>query len=314
MRNVSLSLELDVDAASVGDLGALAFEWFDDVSRIALAEPRTVLEDGGDVPVALPFADPASWNPAGAPVRLQSMVLVSSRRAKAFDAKALPWLRERLGEGQERASLYFWLTAGSEPDSPNVWYPSLDVHRPGESPGWMRLGAYVRESIFLDRARGAEAQRLWLGILRSWAERVNPGFGQIEYGYDDFGTTGLEYSLPPDIALEDRVADYTVAQCRRYLRGYSWLTVVPSELAAQLGGAAGLRRTGTFVEVAELRAGGLWLLATGDYREYGPEQVDRVFRALAPVLRPGRPVSKSYVIDGLPQRVVFEDAVDSQER
>jgi hypothetical protein len=84
--------------------------------------------------------------------------------------------------------------------------------------------------------------------------------------------------------------------------------VVPVELAERLGGAEVMRRTGAFVEAAELQAGGLWLLATEDYRDYGPGQVARVFRALAPVLRPGKPISKSYIPDAPPQRVVLEDA------
>lgn len=312
MPAFGLNIEVDVDVASVKDLGATAFEWFDEVSRSALKEPRAAAESGAAAPVAPPFVDPTSWNPAGDPVQLRSMVQVTSRRAKSYTSTALEWLRERLAEGQTRADLHFWLTAGSEPDSPNVWYPSLYAHRPEPSPGWMRLGAYVQESAFVDPHHGPQVQQLWLKVLRSFVERLNPGFGQIEYGYDDFGATGLEFSLSPDMPLEEREPDYTLAQCRQYLRGYSWLTVVPGELAERLGGAAALQNSGAFVDVAQLDAGGVWLLATEDYRDYGPEQIERVFRVLRPVLRPGLPEHMDDLYGDPPQRLVFEDAADSQ--
>jgi hypothetical protein len=170
------------------------------------------------------------------------------------------------------------------------------------------VGAYVQENTFLDPTHGVDAQQLWLGLLRAFADRVNPGFGQIEYGYDTTGITALEWSLPPDVELEERDPNYTVAHCREYLRGYSWLTVVPAELAERVGGADALRRTGAFAEVSPLKAGGVWLLATQDYRDYAGERVEQVFHALAPILRPGQPRPMGFVIDAPPQRLVFQDA------
>jgi hypothetical protein len=308
MPEFGLNLELDVDGSAGLDLTTIALEWFDEVSRTALGEPRTALEKRGPVPAAPQFVDPAAWNPASAPVTLKGSLTVSSRRPKAFDAKAMTWLRDQLTAEPELVDLQFALFAGSGPEALSVWYPSLYAHRPEESPGWLRIGAYVAEKTFLDPRHGAEAQQLWLGVLRSFAERVDPGFGQIEYGFDTSGTTALEGSLSPDIELEERVADYTVAKCRRYLRGYSWLTVVPAELADRLGGPAALETTKAFVEVSPLRSGGVWLLATDDYREYGPEQVEAVFQALAPMLRPGLPRPNVPRIGKPPRRVVAEDA------
>jgi hypothetical protein len=57
-----------------------------------------------------------------------------------------------------------------------------------------------------------------------------------------------------------------------------------------------------------LRNGGTWLLATGDYRDYGAAQAEALFRVLAPVLRPGRPEPLDGDYGYPPQRVVFEDA------
>jgi hypothetical protein len=63
-------------------------------------------------------------------------------------------------------------------------------------------GAYVAERLFLDPDHGADTQRLWLGLLRGFADRVNPGFGQVEYGFDTNGATALEWSLPTHVRLE----------------------------------------------------------------------------------------------------------------
>ncbi|UQU67567.1 hypothetical protein COUCH_15395 [Couchioplanes caeruleus] len=315
MREYGLNLELDVQAAAGTEVTDIVAGWFDEASAGALSEPRRALETDGPPPAAPQFVDPGSWNPAGAPVHLAGTLSVSGRRAKAFDGKAIAWLRDRLADDPERVELRFALFAGNEPDAPNVWYPSLYAHRPEDSPGWLRIGAYVAEKIFLDPMHGAEAQRLWLGVLREFAHRLNPGFGQVEYGFDTSGKTALEWSFPPAIPLEERDPEYTVAQSRQHLRGYSWVTVVPEELANRLGGVAALEGSGAFVEVTALRNGGVWLLATPDYRDYGPEQVERVFQVLAPVLRPGRPELRDYVLgDPPPRRVVLQDAAVASGR
>ena len=308
MPEFGLNLELDVDAAAGRELPEVAFEWLDEISRSALGAPREAFEKRSEVPAAPQFVDPASWNPAGAPVTLNGGLTVSGRRSKPFDAKAMTSLPSQLADRPERVDLQFALFAGSGPEAPNIWYPSLWAAWPQESPGWLRIGAFVAEKTFVDPVHGAEAQQLWLGALRTFAERVNPGFGQIEYAFDRAGTTALESAFGPDMPLEERNGEYTVAQSRRHLRGYSWLTVVPAELAERLGGVAALRASKAFAEVAPLRAGGVWLLATDDYRDYGPEQVAAVFAALAPVLRPGRPRAKDPRIGKAPWRVVAEDA------
>jgi hypothetical protein len=311
MPAFGLNIELDIDTTAVSDISAVTFNWFDAMSQIAFGDARKALDGEGPTPVALPYMEPEAWNPSRAPVQLRSSIEVSRKRSKSYSAKSWAWLRQQLADDPEQVDVSVWLTAGSEPDSPNVWYPSLYASRRAESPGWVRLGAYVAESSFLDSAHGADIQRQWLSGVRTFADRLNPGFGQIEYGYDTFGTTGLEFSLPPSIDLEERRPYYTVGKCRQYLRGYSWLTVVAAELAERLGGQEAMRHTGAFAEAADLQNGGLWLLATEDYRDYGPAQVERVFRALAPVLRPGTPESTSYITDAPPQRLVLQNAADA---
>ncbi|MGA5305970.1 hypothetical protein ACPCHT_39200 [Nucisporomicrobium flavum] len=312
MTSFGLNLELDLDDASLSDAGAVAFEWFEEASRVALGDARAAMDDGAPVPLSPPFVDPASWNPAGVAVTLSGSVEVSGRRAKQYGPKAMTWLREQLDGGPERAGMHFWLSAGLGPNSRQSWWPSLFVHRPEESPGWQRIGAYVAEPLFVDPAYGVEVQRLWLGLLRSFADRYNPAFGQVDYGFDTTGSTALEKALHPDLDFEYRDPEHTIAESRRWLRGYAWLTIVPAELTDRLGGAAALRASGSFHEVSELEHGGLWLQATEDYRQYGPQQVAQVFRALASVLRPGPTWQRDQIAGKPVPRVVYEDAAAYQ--
>jgi hypothetical protein len=101
MREYGLNLELDVQATGQ-NLVEIVASWFDEVSAKALSQPRRALETGGPAPAAPELVDPAAWNPEGAPVHLTGTLSVSSRRAKAFDGKAMTWLRDRLSADPER--------------------------------------------------------------------------------------------------------------------------------------------------------------------------------------------------------------------
>ncbi|WP_046731611.1 hypothetical protein [Streptomyces humi] len=96
-----------------------------------------------------------------------------------------------------------------------------------------------------------------------------------------------------------------LGESRTHLRGYSWVTGVPAELAARLGGASHLSADGAFHAVRELRGGGLLLQATETLAGYDDRAMREVFRALAPVLPPGIP-GDDPARPGL--RVVPEDA------
>lgn len=82
--------------------------------------------------------------------------------------------------------------------------------------------------------------------------------------------------------------------------------MVPKELVAAVGGAAGLRASGAFAEVAELPSGALWLRATEHYGEYGSENAEAIVRALAPILPPGVPDLR-FGRTGVPYKVAFVD-------
>jgi hypothetical protein len=138
--------------------------------------------------------------------------------------------------------------------------------------------------------------------VRSVAERVNPSFAQCDHD-DGLSKTAVERTVGPPW----RMPSETIPAGRHTLRGYSWLTICPQELAGRLGGVAGLRATGAFHEVSQLAAGGVWLLATADYRDYDQAAVERVFEAVAPVLPTGMPRSFDRD-DRPPNRVALRDA------
>ncbi|MBV1855921.1 hypothetical protein [Catellatospora tritici] len=160
------------------------------------------------------------------------------------------------------------------------------------------LAAVFNDAMLADRAFG---QRL-LEVARRIVEAADPGYAEI--GYEQWvPEAGLDDMTKLDRVLYRHPVDSIAAQ-RSLLRGYSWLTVVPGELADRLGGAAATRATGAFHQVETLPQGGLWLLATEHFDEYDPVAARRVFEALAPVLPPGRPARTM----SEPHLIILEDA------
>ncbi|MEU0523910.1 hypothetical protein [Streptomyces niveus] len=126
---------------------------------------------------------------------------------------------------------------------------------------------------------------------------ANPAFARIDL---------LNFEERPDLEVVLKRRHHTsLEESRMLLRGYSWVTGVPAELAVRLGGARGLEATGAFHAVRELERGGLLLQATETLAGYDDRSMHAVFRALAPVLPPGMPGYRPTRPD---PRVVFEDA------
>lgn len=129
----------------------------------------------------------------------------------------------------------------------------------------------------------------------------------------DFASVGdrfVESNTRLEWALHRKAAD-GMREARKWLRGYSWITVVPRELAERLGGARAMTESGAFWQVEALPSGGLWLRATERIDEYGPENVRRIFTALAPVLPPGQPQTTwRGTRDRQSWRTIQEDAAD----
>jgi hypothetical protein len=306
-----LEVQLDVDA-SAGDFGELAYEWLDGVSLELRPDVREAL---AGLPARVsrsttrfgPLGESGSQFGLVSVSRQQSMGPAKTAERNCSSAGML-WLRRELTDLPAQADLWFGELDGRGHRSGRLL--TLQVEHVEESAGWLRLLAHLDEEDFLDPDASVGNQRRWLRVLFSFADRLDPGFGHVSYVYGK-GGTALEDALRPSrYPREWRDHVFTVNDCRRYLRGYSWLTIVPKELAGAVGGVAGLRASGAFSEVRELRAGGVWLLATEDYRDFSDEALGRVFTALAPILRPGEPTQMRRTDGQPPQRLIFRDAAE----
>jgi hypothetical protein len=136
-------------------------------------------------------------------------------------------------------------------------------------------------------------------LARLVGDAADPAYGEIVVNAQVLApTTMLDGALY-------RGNEESARASRTHLRGYEWVTVCPGELIARLGGPAALWASGAFTEVRPLAHGGALLRATDAPGDYRGDRVRAVFRALAPVLPPGRPCD-------LPghdlSRVVFADA------
>lgn len=120
-------------------------------------------------------------------------------------------------------------------------------------------------------------------LMRRVADVTDPTYGEIVVNAETLApATMLDGAL-------SRPTAQSAGDSRRRLRGYEWVTVCPTELAARLGGAEALRATGAFVEVVPLAHGGLLLRATVEPDAFQDARLQAVHRALAPVLPVGQP-------------------------
>jgi hypothetical protein len=300
-----VELQLNVDLAGGGP-GEVAYRWLDEVSRAQAPQSRAVvaslparigsgsLGEPGDV---FGYLRVDRWSD-GRPPRGQER--------HASDA-GMRWLREQLRDVPRKA--WLWFGNLDERGHRSGDLASATVERHAAAPDMIVLTTHVAESLLTDPVDGARVQRFFLDLLFRFADQVNPAFGHIAY-YEQ-GSTAFEAGLrnidavpPPQWWSFPRV----LTACRDWLRGYSWLTILPEELLDRVGGLDALAGSGAFAEVRPLTAGGVWLLATDDYRDFGDGALLRVFHTLTPALRPG-PITLWPPPPGQPPlRVVPKDA------
>ncbi|MGK5678132.1 hypothetical protein [Actinoplanes sp. URMC 104] len=208
--------------------------------------------------------------------------------ARAVSEAGWRWLRDELSEMPRKVTVDAGRLDATGLIGGENFTARASVHP--ESPGWVQLHASVRRSRFLDAEHGLAAQQRCREFLEDFADRRNPGYGQITYYYYG-GRTPVEELVDPRVAGH-RPSDpaLTIGTCREVLRGYGWLTIVPQELVDRLGGVAALTASGAFAQVRPLARGGVSLLVTDDFRDYTVQSVEAAFKVLAPVLPPGRPL------------------------
>jgi hypothetical protein len=311
---------IDLEMPGAAEYAQLARRWFDAGFSVIAAGQRLALETGPKLPPeairrAMPSGPPgATWGFVSVTRYFPKKVAKSGQQvftvkesARVWSARNWAWLLEQLADPPHDATLGTARLADASASHPG--YPEnprirMTAYRDKRLPEWLRLAFSAPEA----ELNSPERQRSWLSFLREITERLNPAFGIIDYEYDSlYGQTAVESTIKP---LSLRPYFEGMPMSRQVLRGYDWLTVCPQELADRLGGVEALRDTGAFHEVARLSGGGVWLLATADYRDYDEAAMDRVFRALAPALPPGTPVllDESRIRQGREYRVVYRDA------
>ncbi|MFI5908279.1 hypothetical protein [Dactylosporangium sp. NPDC051541] len=295
-ENLIMDVQLDVDASG-GPFADLMYRWIDEGSELV----RPLFRSGLTARTAL----------TGAPGEPFGTIRVHRRRVLAhpWSPGGLDWLRAEVGRGRpDKTDLYFGVRDAFGHESGQVLVINAAVKE--QSPGWLKLSGHPLVDGLLDPHDGPAEQRRWLDALLRFADTTNPGFGHVSPYYAG-GTTALEHAFPPaTMPFEARYQEYALNECRTYLRGYSWVTIVAEDLLPRLGGIDRLRDSRAFADVRQLTAGGVWLQATEDYRDFDDAAIARVFEALAPALRPGLPRRFEPHYGQNPHRLVFRDAAD----
>lgn len=227
--------------------------------------------------------------------------LGGKHKHRVYSVASLDWACEMACEGN---TVSFSLNMVDERkfDRPRE-FVIADVWRDDDDKRWARFGMDVPEEP-LSTGSGGGLQSAALDALRRLAHRSNPVYGEI--GYPGKGhCTGLEYAMR-SWGLFD-----SYPRARHHLRGYNWVTIIPQELVARLGGLAEIASSDAFVEVEDLARGGAWLRATTDFADYDLAHATRVFHAVAPVLPPGLPrVRKELGVSPKRAPVVLLDAAN----
>ncbi|MBV9449899.1 MAG: hypothetical protein JO345_28805 [Streptosporangiaceae bacterium] len=311
----TLRCMIDVEMPGAVDYARIARQWFDAGFSVVGVEQRAALESGPKLPPEairrpMPSGPPgATWGFVSVTryalkkvTKAGQQVFSPKESARVWSPRSWAWFLEQLTDPPHDATLgTAHLSGTGYPEDPRI---RMTAVRDKQLPDWLRLAFSAPESC-LD---APDRQRSWLAFIKETADSLNPAFGVIDYLYDSlYGQTAIESTVKP-LNLMPWFDGLTMS--RQVLRGYDWLTICPRELADRLGGRQALRRTGAFHEVAQLSGGGVWLLATADYRDYDEAAMDRVFRALAPVLPAGEPVlvDEKRAQQGRDYRIVYRDA------
>ncbi|MFC8242266.1 hypothetical protein [Streptomyces chartreusis] len=254
---MSLLASVTLDPGTQGGTGAGIASWFEAVLAGPLAEVMDRERSGGATSLAV--------------TRMEE-----SEESKEFFLPSDGWgpMRQELMRDPETANVVLLLPDSERPIA-HVRSSSIRVRRPN-----------VEVQLLLDeqmaRLDDGEYCESLVDFLVSALNSVNPAFGHVSADQPMTEKTNL------DVVLGRKVRK-SVAEARQFLRGYSWVTVCPVELAERLGGVSSLESSGAFCSVIPLAAGGVVLQATETIFEYSDEAMRRVFSALAPVLPPGFP-------------------------
>jgi hypothetical protein len=253
-----IQLRLVVDVTEDRDRAVAAIRrWFDDAWHSLGSELRDqVTADRG----ALLLED--SGLEAGAAIRYEVLGDVRSREFSVTDGdwaefiESLATLPTAMFDTKRQI--------GGWMDEENLVPPEIDspltisaerFHDPNERYMILLVGAR-RDSLFASPESEAAALR----FVHAVADIADPVYGEIGYSYG-FPYTALESALRLGF-------DQAAKNSRDRLPGYSWITVLPEQIGAELGGVEGLVASGAFWKAERLAKGGYWIQATEHFADY----------------------------------------------
>jgi hypothetical protein len=287
--------------ASEVDISQLAVEWFESAAEGIFGPLLRSLQNGPEL--RLPGRGESVVGPPGSVwASLTEQDPLRGRVGSRKPWSGANWSRFLARAAKRPANSEFWiLELNEEGRRYGASQAKVSVQSVSEDGEWHRLRVeYGYGEVGRDSSRGIISS---LSVdsavehLRLFALKVPITFGCVT---DDGGHGG-------ETTLEDRLGLSPlkgIQESERVLRGYPWVTVCSAHIADRLGGVARLRDSGAFREVEELPTGSVWLKATDHLADYTGDAVRRVFRAVAPVLPPGRP--RPYVGREI-GRLVYED-------
>lgn len=295
--------EVDFQVAAPEDFGPLAAQWVIGGARALASDLMGRVSADESVPKGR-LTSGVPCGPEGAEWGFVSIARHGKtglrRNGKVIEEVSLAWAEKEAAKGVVGLNLGFNLLDSK--GNPGARIIRFEAEMVQDAPTWCRVWFEAPESHLMNPA----TQAAWLDAMRRFCDEVNPSFGQISYDYGAPSDSALEAVTGPPWTIPYKA----IANSRQVLRGYDWLTVCAAELADRLGGVEALRGSGAFAQVEPLRNGGVWLLATEQYPDYGGERVEAVWRTLAPVLMKGTPSQDRAQRSDIPFRLVFRDAAE----
>ncbi|MFI6445172.1 hypothetical protein [Kitasatospora sp. NPDC050543] len=273
----AIRCEIDTEFRGTEALADLAWRWLTEgAERLEGESFQAVLDSTDLVEESLKKAVPC-----GPPGGLWGFLKVDSvgrgritNRSKVLTRKNLPNLRKWLISDVQLAELAIYRL--DEQGMPGQELLRMGVARDEDAEDWVRLSAEAPEGRF-----APADQPRWTELLRDFSQEVDPSYAQIGYSLT-LGRTEHEERVGPPLP------ELTLPHSRRLLRGYEWLTVIPREIAQQLGGAEAIA-AGDFHRVETLRDGAVLLQVTPEFDGFTGGAIERTWQLLRPALRPGMP-------------------------
>lgn len=219
-----------------------------------------------------------SWGEPGQVMGILRMGLedpVLGQRRTAYSDKAFRRFLDRLAEYPFSATIEIIPLDAQGDELHKEATAYARVERDVLSPSWTTF-EFIAPAVDTGWPESRDMQDRWAEFVKGQAARA----GACAGGMADDDPFSLEIATGGWTWIKDT--------CQA-LRGYTWVTVVPANLAARLGGVGALRASGAFCEVSQLPNGSVWLRATPAINDFTGDRIRRVFETLAPVLLTGVP-------------------------